>query len=109
MEEPEHRREICVAVREGERDEIVGVHEVLGEGVEVEDREHAGLDAELPPAAPQPVAIQRKGLAEADGRHVEQLWIAQMALIPRGKVRPAWVRDERLEQRAAGQESALPL
>ena len=76
VEEPEHRREVRVAVGQGERDQIVRVHEVLGEGVEVEDREDTGLDAELPPAAAQAVAIQRKGLAEADGGHIEQLRIA---------------------------------
>src|SRR3989442_11819488 len=32
VEDPEHRREVRVAVRGGERDQIVGVHEVLGEG-----------------------------------------------------------------------------
>src|SRR6266404_1644319 len=109
VEEAEHRREIRVTVREGERDQIVGVHEVLGEGVEVEDREDTGLDADLPPAAAQPVAIERKGLAEADGGHIDQLRIALMALVGGGEVRPARIGDERLEQRAAGQEPALPL
>src|SRR6266404_4818311 len=109
VEEAEHRREIRVTVREGERDQIVGVHEVLGEGVEVEDREDTGLDADLPPAAAQPVAIERKGLAEADGGHIDQLRIALMALVGGGEVRPARIGDERLELRAAGQEPALPL
>src|SRR5205807_2704611 len=103
------RREIRVAVREGERHQIVGVHEVLGEGVEVEDREDTGLDADFPPAAAQPVAIERKGLAEADGGHIDQLRIALMVLVGGGEVRPARIGDERLEQRAAGQEPALPL
>src|SRR5205823_7697992 len=66
VEDAQQRRQVVVAVAERDGHEVIGVDQVLREGVEIEDREDAGLDAELPPRLPEALADEGEGLAEAD-------------------------------------------
>ena len=101
VEHAEERREVLVPVRERNSDEVVGVDQVERAGVNVEDREHTGMEAELPPATTDPVPVEREGFAEVDRRDIGELPVVEIVL-PRGReVRPARVGHQGLEEHAA--------
>jgi hypothetical protein len=109
VEHAKHRGEVVVADREREPDEIVGVDQVERARTEVEDRKDAGEQTDLPPRAPDPVAIEGKALAEAHRGGVAELGIIEVVLPGRREVRPARVGDQGLEEHAAWKHAGLPL
>ena len=109
MKNAELRREVLVPEAQRDPDHVVGVHQVEGGGVQIEDGEDARLEADLPPGRAQLGAIDGEALAGADGSGVLELRIAEVVLPGGREVRPARVGDQRLEDEVAGEQADLPL
>src|SRR5262249_34168690 len=107
MEDAQLHREILPPEAQRQPDHVVGVHQVERGGVQVEDREDAGVEADLPERRAQFRAVEGKALSEADGSLVAELRIAEIVVPSGGEVRPARVGDQRLEDDAPGEQTDL--
>src|SRR5206468_38634 len=68
-----------------------------------------GVQTDLPPGAPDPVAVEGEALAEADRGDVAELAGVDVVLPGRREVRPTRVGDQRLEEHSARKQAGLPL
>src|SRR5262245_24041593 len=111
MIEPREHFEWALRVGAREGGEVVGIDEVVGRGVHVEDREHAGLDADLPVPTERRdgLSVERDGLAEAHGRDVAEVGVVEIALDRGAEVWPARIREERIEDEPRSEEHTSEL
>src|SRR5688572_2313576 len=109
VEQASEGGEVAVAVAAEQSDDVVGIDEVLRLGGEVEHREDARLDADLPPSAADALAIEGEGLAEADGADVSHVGLVEVVLIGGGEMGPAWIGDEGPKQLAAGKQADVQI
>src|SRR3546814_13207308 len=91
--------EVAPPVGDRYADPVIGVDQVGAFAGEVEDGEDARLEAQLPLAVERGGrAVEREGLAEADGASVLDVGIVGIVLVGGREVRPAPVGEQRIEE-----------
>ncbi len=109
VEHAELGAEILVAKADRNPHHVVGVDEIERGRVDVEEREDTGLQTDLPPHAPDPIAVEGEAFAEAHRREIAEVLVADVVLPRRSEARPARVGDQRRKEQAARKYSGLPL
>jgi hypothetical protein len=102
--ESQRRRKPLPAQRERRSHPEVRVDQIVRRRVEVEDREHAAEEAELPAAVAQRPAEQRERLAEVRAADAIELGVVEIPVVAGREVRLARIRDQRCEQLVARQQ-----